>query len=78
MGRAAQKNRTIEAEKFVLRNASGKSRVKLRVWEGGAPILISFDKDGIVRFGPRRAYRRSESGASGLILYTEGKNRPES
>ena len=52
MGRAAQKNRKIEAEKFVLRDASGKSRVKLRVWEGGAPNLISLDKEETVRSAP--------------------------
>jgi hypothetical protein len=41
------------------------------VWEGGAPNLIFFDKEGNVRSAPGL----SESGLSKLILYTEGRKQ---
>lgn len=49
MGQAAPKSRVVEAEKFVLRDASGRIRAKLYTDDDSLPVLALLDAEGYSR-----------------------------
>lgn len=68
----ATANRVVEAEKFVVRDASGKIRAELGTPPDGRVALTLFDRDG----GLRVELRVLTNGRVGLLLYDKnGKSR---
>jgi len=68
----ATANRVVEAEKFVVRDASGKIRAELGAPPDGRVALTLFDRDG----GLRVELRVLTNGRVGLLLYDKnGKSR---
>lgn len=64
---ASSPEKAVEAEKFVLRDANGRSRAVLTVSADGSPVLALSDQDGTTR----ATLAVSADGQPGLALYDE-------
>jgi hypothetical protein len=70
MGQASPKSKTVEAEAFVLRDASGTERAAWHSSPEGGAALTFFDQAG----KPRAQVRVDRDGAPGLLLFDQAGN----
>jgi len=64
--------RVVEAERFVLKDASGRTRVELTVLGDGSPTLGLFDRNGL----PRALLGLAPDGTPALALLGRGEPAP--
>jgi hypothetical protein len=72
MGQAWPTSRTVEAEAFVLRDASGPARAAWHPSPGGGAALTFFDFDQAGK--PRAQVRVERDGTPGLLLFDQAGN----
>jgi hypothetical protein len=70
MGQALPKSKTVEAEAFILRDASGTERAAWHSSPEGGAALTFFDQAG----KPRAQVRVDREGAPGLLLFDQAGN----
>jgi hypothetical protein len=68
----------VEAQRFVLRDASGLPRASLAVSDDGVPLLIFLDRDGEPRgvLGPKHLLLASDDGGSAVKLLVNPGGTP--
>lgn len=76
--RAGLGSSVVEAQRFVLRDASGQPRASLAVSDDGMPLLMFLDKDGEARgvLGPKHLLLSSDDGSSAVKLLVNPGGTP--
>jgi len=76
--RAGLGSSVVEAQRFVLRDASGQPRASLAVSDDGMPLLMFLDKDGEARgvLGPKHLVLSSDDGSSAVRLLVNPGGTP--